>query len=129
MKAGSPSASAGGKPIGFLAPEKRQHVDSFGNPTFEPSTEVAIRSGLQEDVYIVFAGTTRMRTEVLPTSIYLELNSGHLGGAAAVSLVMLAVAAIVIHQARESSNYQNRKPVIVLSAKNLSRKLRILLLM
>jgi cytochrome c-type biogenesis protein CcmF len=31
-------------------------VDSFKRPTFEPSTEVAIRSNLQEDLYIVFAG-------------------------------------------------------------------------
>ena len=45
-----------GKPIGRLRTEKRQHVDAFGNPTFEPSTEVGIRSGLQEDLYIVLAG-------------------------------------------------------------------------
>jgi cytochrome c-type biogenesis protein CcmF len=45
-----------GKRDGLMVSEKRQHVDSFGNPTFEPSTEVAIRSGLQEDVYVVFAG-------------------------------------------------------------------------
>ncbi len=36
--------------------EKRQHVDSFKRPTFEPSTEVGIRSGLREDLYLVFAG-------------------------------------------------------------------------
>ncbi len=45
-----------GKPIGRLRTEKRQHVDAFGNPTFEPSTEVGIRSGLQEDLYVVLAG-------------------------------------------------------------------------
>jgi cytochrome c-type biogenesis protein CcmF len=45
-----------GKPAGLLTSEKRQHVDSFKRPTFEPSTEVAIRSNLQEDLYIVFAG-------------------------------------------------------------------------
>ena len=49
---------------------------------------------------LVFAGTTRMRTEVLPTSIYLELNSGNLPGAAAVSFVMLVVAGIVLVLAR-----------------------------
>jgi cytochrome c-type biogenesis protein CcmF len=32
-------------------------VDSFKRPTFEPSTEVGIRSNLQEDVYIVYAGS------------------------------------------------------------------------
>ncbi len=31
---------------GVMTSEKRQHVDSFGRPTFEPSTEVAIRSNL-----------------------------------------------------------------------------------
>lgn len=45
-----------GTPIGRLRTEKRQHVDAFGNPTFEPSTEVGIRSGLQEDLYVVLAG-------------------------------------------------------------------------
>jgi cytochrome c-type biogenesis protein CcmF len=46
-----------GKPAGIMTTEKRQHVDSFKRPTFEPSTEVGIRSNLQEDVYIVFAGS------------------------------------------------------------------------
>jgi cytochrome c-type biogenesis protein CcmF len=42
---------------GRITSEKRQHLDSFGRPTFEPSTEVAIRSNLQEDLYVVYAGT------------------------------------------------------------------------
>jgi cytochrome c-type biogenesis protein CcmF len=46
-----------GKPAGLMTSEKRQHVDSFKRPTFEPSTEVGIRSGLQEDLYVVFAGS------------------------------------------------------------------------
>jgi cytochrome c-type biogenesis protein CcmF len=46
-----------GKPIGFLAPEKRQHVDALGRPTFQPSTEPAIRSMLREDLYVVLGGT------------------------------------------------------------------------
>jgi cytochrome c-type biogenesis protein CcmF len=41
---------------GLITSEKRQHVDSFKRPTFEPSTEVGIRSDLREDVYVVFAG-------------------------------------------------------------------------
>src|ERR687897_15975 len=45
-----------GRPAGLMTSEKRQHVDSFKRPTFEPSTEVGIRSNLQEDLYIVFAG-------------------------------------------------------------------------
>jgi cytochrome c-type biogenesis protein CcmF len=46
-----------GKAAGLLTSEKRQHVDSFRRPTFEPSTEVGIRSDLQEDLYLVFAGS------------------------------------------------------------------------
>ena len=46
-----------GKPQGLMSSEKRQHVDSFRRPTFEPSTEVGIRSNLQEDVYITYAGS------------------------------------------------------------------------
>ena len=42
---------------GLLVSEKRQHVDALGRPTFEPSTEVGIRSGLQEDIYLVYAGS------------------------------------------------------------------------
>jgi cytochrome c-type biogenesis protein CcmF len=45
-----------GKRIGLLTTEKRQHVDAEGNPTFQPSTEVGIRSDLREDLYIVLAG-------------------------------------------------------------------------
>jgi cytochrome c-type biogenesis protein CcmF len=46
-----------GKPQGLMSSEKRQHVDSFRRPTFEPSTEVGIRSNHQEDVYITYAGS------------------------------------------------------------------------
>ncbi|MDQ3138114.1 MAG: heme lyase CcmF/NrfE family subunit [Gemmatimonadota bacterium] len=45
-----------GRADGLLTSEKRQHIDSFKRPTFEPSTEVGIRSGLREDLYLVFAG-------------------------------------------------------------------------
>src|SRR5437667_1936587 len=45
-----------GKVTGRLRTEKRQHVDAFRNPTFEPSTEVGIMSGLRVDLYVVLAG-------------------------------------------------------------------------
>jgi len=47
---------------------------------------------------LVFAGATRGKTEVLATTIYLELNTGNLEGAVAVSLMMvlLAIVSIVI---------------------------------
>ncbi|MEE8060789.1 MAG: heme lyase CcmF/NrfE family subunit, partial [Gemmatimonadales bacterium] len=46
-----------GVAAGRMSSEKRQHVNSLGQFEFEPSTEVAIRSSLQEDVYIVYAGS------------------------------------------------------------------------
>ncbi|HET8712564.1 MAG TPA: heme lyase CcmF/NrfE family subunit [Gemmatimonadales bacterium] len=45
-----------GKAIGRMRTEKRQHVDALGRPTFEPSTEVGIKSGLRVDLYVVLAG-------------------------------------------------------------------------
>ena len=39
----------------LIKSEKRQHVDSRGNPTFEPSTEVGILESLRQDVYLVLA--------------------------------------------------------------------------
>ena len=56
VSAATVEVSKDGKRAGLMTSEKRQHVDSFKRPTFEPSTEVGIRSGLQEDLYIVFAG-------------------------------------------------------------------------
>ena len=48
--------SRDGKPQGVLTTEKRQHVDSRGAPTFEPSTEVGIKGSWRQDVYVVLAG-------------------------------------------------------------------------
>jgi len=45
-----------GKPAGVITSEKRQHVDSRGVPTFEPSTEVGIMGSFKQDVYVVLAG-------------------------------------------------------------------------
>jgi molybdate transport system permease protein len=45
---------------------------------------------------LVFAGATRMRTEVLSTSVFLELSIGQLDAAVAVSLMMVAMAAVVL---------------------------------
>src|SRR5215218_2405687 len=54
-----------GHSTGIMTSEKRQHVDSFKRPTFEPSTEVGIRSNLQEDLYIVFAGSVNGTEEAV----------------------------------------------------------------
>ena len=45
---------------------------------------------------LVFAGATRMTTEVLPTSIYLEMSVGNIEAAVAISLLMVMVAMIVL---------------------------------
>ncbi|NOT07659.1 MAG: heme lyase CcmF/NrfE family subunit [Gemmatimonadales bacterium] len=46
-----------GVPQGRITSEKRQHKDSFGRNTFEPSTEVGIWSNAREDLYVVYAGS------------------------------------------------------------------------
>ena len=45
---------------------------------------------------LVFAGATRGRTEVLSTTVFLEINIGNLKGAVAVSLLMILMALAVI---------------------------------
>jgi molybdate transport system permease protein len=45
---------------------------------------------------LVFSGATRMKTEVLPTTVFLELSVGNLEAAVAVSLLMVAAAALVL---------------------------------
>ena len=45
---------------------------------------------------LVFAGATRMQTEVLPTTVFLELSIGSLDGALAVSMLMVAAALVVL---------------------------------
>jgi molybdate transport system permease protein len=45
---------------------------------------------------LVFSGATRMRTEVLSTSVFLELSIGNLEAALAVSLLMIGVAVVVL---------------------------------
>lgn len=45
---------------------------------------------------LVFAGATRMRTEVLSTTVFLELSVGELNAAVAVSLIMVVIAVVVL---------------------------------
>jgi cytochrome c-type biogenesis protein CcmF len=45
-----------GQPMPLIETEKRQHFDSQGNPTFEPSTAVGILERPAEDVYVVLTG-------------------------------------------------------------------------
>jgi molybdate transport system permease protein len=45
---------------------------------------------------LVFAGSTRLKTEVLSTTVFLEMNVGNLESAVAVSLIMVVGAIIVL---------------------------------
>jgi molybdate transport system permease protein len=49
---------------------------------------------------LVFSGATRFKTEVLPTSVFLELSIGNIEAAVAVSLIMIAAALAVLTIAR-----------------------------
>jgi molybdate transport system permease protein len=49
---------------------------------------------------LVFSGATRLRTEVLPTSVFLELSIGNIEAAVAVSLIMIVAAVGVLTIAR-----------------------------
>jgi cytochrome c-type biogenesis protein CcmF len=55
--AASLEVTKSGRRDGIMTSEMRQYLDSMGQPIFQPSTEPAIRSGLLEDLYIVFAGS------------------------------------------------------------------------
>jgi molybdate transport system permease protein len=45
---------------------------------------------------LIFCGATRMKTEVLSTTVFLELNAGQIGAAIGVSLLMVIVAVVVL---------------------------------
>ncbi len=61
---------------------------------------------------LVFAGATRMRTEVLSTTVFLELSVGKIEAAVAVSLLMIgaAVTVLVLMRAMGSDHLFNRSP-------------------
>jgi molybdate transport system permease protein len=49
---------------------------------------------------LVFAGATRGKTEVLATTVFLEISIGNLEGAVAVSFLMVSAALIVLIMVR-----------------------------
>lgn len=49
---------------------------------------------------LVFSGATRMKTEVLPSTVFLELSIGNLEAAVAVSLLLVSAALVVLVAAR-----------------------------
>jgi molybdate transport system permease protein len=56
---------------------------------------------------LVFAGATRMKTEVLPTTVFLELSVGNLEAAVAVSLLMVAASMVALVAIRRSGGDMN----------------------
>ena len=63
---------------------------------------------------LIFAGATRNKTEVLSTTVFLELSIGDLEAAVAVSLIMVlaAVAVLIIARMWGSSEPVDLKPRI-----------------
>lgn len=61
---------------------------------------------------LIFAGATRMRTEVLPTTVFLELSIGNLEAAVAVSLLMVlaAISVLVVLRHYGADPYPGRGP-------------------
>lgn len=53
-----------GKNVGLIKSEKRQYFDAQRRPTFEPSTEVGIRTDARLDTYIVLAGVRDDAAEI-----------------------------------------------------------------
>ena len=45
---------------------------------------------------LIFAGTTRLKTEVLPTTIYLSFQSGDLKSAVSASMILILIALVVL---------------------------------
>ena len=68
-----------GVPMRLITSEKRQHVDSNGRPSFEPSTEVGILTSARQDVYVVLAGvsgpgTAEMRITFNPLVVWVWIG-------------------------------------------------------
>ena len=67
-----------GKRLGLIKTEKRQYFDSEGRPTFEPSTEVGIRSDARLDTYVVLAGvrdeTAELRVTFNPLVVWVWIG-------------------------------------------------------
>ncbi|MBM3858512.1 MAG: ABC transporter permease subunit [Verrucomicrobia bacterium] len=56
---------------------------------------------------LIFAGATRLRTEVLSTTVFLELSVGNLEAAVAVSLLMIVAALAVLLLVRQLGSERN----------------------
>ena len=57
-------ATRDGRPVGLIRSERRQYIDSRGNPTFEPATEPGIHSSWRLDTHVVLANAAEDRAEL-----------------------------------------------------------------
>ncbi|MBA3466079.1 MAG: heme lyase CcmF/NrfE family subunit [Gemmatimonadaceae bacterium] len=101
-----------GKNAGVITSEKRQHVDSRGAPTFEPSTEVGIKGSFKQDVYVVLAGVRGTDAAEIRVTFNPLVRWVWLGGA------LMALGGLVVmwpqaerHRARAKSAVPARAPV------------------
>ncbi len=75
--------------FGVVLPEARRGLLTAG-------TLAWARSLGEFGPILIFAGTVAMKTEVLPVSVHMEFQAGHVQGAVGVSLLMVAVALTVL---------------------------------
>jgi cytochrome c-type biogenesis protein CcmF len=102
-------ASRDGKPTAVMTSEKRQHVDSRGVPTFEPSTEVGIRGSFRQDVYVVLAGVNQDGSAEIRITFNPLVRWVWLGGA------LMAFGGLIVmwpqaERVRVASSYPAREP-------------------
>ena len=78
-----------GKPLGLIAAERRQYIDSRGVPTFEAAAEPGIDYSLSQDVYVVLTSVERDRAQLRiafnPLAVWVWLG----GAALAVGGLMI----------------------------------------
>ena len=75
-------------------------VQTCALPIFTAGTLAWARALGEFGPLLIFAGATRNKTEVLSTTVFLELSIGDVEAAVAVSLIMVAAAVIVLVVAR-----------------------------
>jgi cytochrome c biogenesis factor len=71
--------SRDGQAAGVMSSEKRQYVDSRGEPTFDPSTEAGIQTSPGEDIYVVLAAvrpddSAEVRVTFNPLAVWVWLG-------------------------------------------------------
>lgn len=74
----------------------RVALPQAGGPILAAGTIAWARALGEFGPLLVFAGATRMKTEVLSTTVFLELSIGNLRAAVAVSVLMVVAAVVVL---------------------------------